>query len=912
MAFRLPVTWSEFIGFGNTFDIISQRGIYFLLGITFICLTILLLKRLSQSRFSNVMALFTGIVSLFGAVILGVNYLQNFSHAESGMNEYIELNNKYSEWPVVNMASCNISLKHSGNKIACTADIVVENQEEKPVDEVLLSLNPGLKVKSLSGGQYHREKQLIFIKPEEEIKSGGYASFSISYEGNIDETFCFLDTDSERRNEIIDEDNSTIDKRYALILPDYVLLTSESRWYPVPGISYSSNGLGWLKNSFTDFRLKVETSDKLSVISQGRKKDEGNGVYTFEPETKLPKISLLIGNYETREITVDSISYQLSFLKGHNYFDEYFTELPDSLEPVIRDIKGKWEAKSHLTYPFNRFCLVEVPVQFYSYEHVWTGARDQVQPEMVLLPEGGFQVAGANFAFSDWIDKRRRSHSNETTSELEKEENFLREFVSQALTDEDKGRVFGGRIRFGMRNFEDAKPNPYYIIYNYYTFADAISSSEYPIFNRVMEAYLIQASIVSGSGFMRNLLGISDEEKGNMALQERTFAEILSEHDDPDIIDNLIRTKSEFLFSLMKGAAGPEKFDIFLYDYLEKNRFRETDISELNNEIKDRFDLDLNEFLANWYDSRKLPGYVFGDAEAVRVKKGDRILSKVSLKMTNTEEEPGVVSVSFRLGGQGRRGRRFGRGGDDSETVERIVTLDPKQTKEVSFLLNQDPRMMIINTFSSKNIPSSVSRGFNKIEMDEKAKPFDGELVVPYDDGTLPNEIILDNEDKGFSLEEPESISFLKNMLEGLSKHEDEELKYKGMFLWRPPDDWTLTTRAEFYGKQVRSAYYAKGGKGERKAVWSVPIKEAGYYKVSAFVPKISFHGRGNDSGEYIYTIYHDDGEDSPVVELKNTEGGWVELGSYYFSPDSVRIELSNKTDAGIVIADAVKLEKEE
>jgi ABC-type transport system involved in multi-copper enzyme maturation permease subunit len=911
MSFRLPVTWSEFVGFGNANELITHRGAYLFLGIGFICFTIILLKRLSQSKVSGAIVLFIGIASLLAGSIMGVSYLQNFSTIDSNRAEMLALNNKYADVPAVNMTKCDINLKHSGNKIICNTNIVIENRENRALNEVMFSLNPGLEVTKLVGGEYRREKQLLFIKPDSNVEPGGSASFSISYEGSIDESFCFLDIDSERRDEIIDSDNTTVDKRHAFILPDFVLLTSESRWYPVPGISYASKGLGWLKNTFTDFSLKVETDENLTVISQGEKTEEGSGVFSFTPETKLPKISLIIGNYETREISVDSVDYQLSFLRGHNFFDEYFTELPDSLDYVIRDIKSSWEAKLQLTYPFKRFGLIEVPVQFYSYEHAWTGAMDQVQPEMVLLPEGGFKVGGTNFALKKRFEKRR-GPTNETTSILEKEERYFKEFVSQALTDEDKGRSFGG-IRFGGGDFKDSEPNPYYIIYNYFTFANSINSEEYPIFNRVMEAYLIQASTVSGSGFMRNFLGISDEERGNIALQERTFAEILSEQDDPEILDNLIRTKSEFLFSLMKGAAGPEEFDVFLYDFIEKTRFREVGMDEMNNEMRNRFNLDLNDYLPDWYNSKSLPGYIFSEIDAVKVKKGDRIYTMVSLKITNTEENPGVVSVEFRLGGQGRRGRGPRRGGDE-ETVKRIVTVDSMQTKKVSILLNQDPRMMLINTLSSKNIPAVVSHRFDKIEQDDKVKPFDGEKVVAYDDGTLPNEIILDNEDEGFSIVEPEGGSFLKKMLEGMGKKEEDDLKYKGMNMWNPSAEWTLTTRAEFYGKQVRSAYYAKGGKGERKAVWNIPLKDAGYYKVFGFVPKISFRfGRGGgDKGEYTFKIFHDDGEDSPAVELKNTDGGWVELGSYYFSPDSVRIELSNNTESKMIYADAVKLVKVE
>lgn len=49
MAFHLPMTYSDFVGFGFLQDILIHRGIYLFLGLGFIGLTIMLLQRLPQS-----------------------------------------------------------------------------------------------------------------------------------------------------------------------------------------------------------------------------------------------------------------------------------------------------------------------------------------------------------------------------------------------------------------------------------------------------------------------------------------------------------------------------------------------------------------------------------------------------------------------------------------------------------------------------------------------------------------------------------------------------------------------------------------------------------------------------------------------------------------------------------------------
>jgi hypothetical protein len=134
------------------------------------------------------------------------------------------------------------------------------------------------------------------------------------------------------------------------------------------------------------------------------------------------------------------------------------------------------------------------------------------------------------------------------------------------------------------------------------------------------------------------------------------------------------------------------------------------------------------------------------------------------------------------------------------------------------------------------------------------------------------------------------------------------------MNLWNTQVEWTLTTNELFYGKQIRSAYYCKGGTGDRKAVWSAPIKEGGYYKLYAYIPKIRFGFRGGDNQPedvYEFNVISDDGTDHPLVKADARESTWIEVGSYHFTSDSARIELTNNTKSKTVFADAVKLVKE-
>ncbi len=921
MAFKLPMTWSEMVGFSNLKEILIHRGIYLFLGLGFICITILLLQRLSQSKFvREVVMTFAAIFLGFG-VILGFIYVSNINSEEHHRTEMVALNNHNAAMKQIMVQSCDIDLEHLGDQISATATLQLKNTEKEEMREFVLTLNPGLEVTQLTGARFTRELQLIRIQSDKALQSGDSMKISVQYKGKIDESFCYLDQTPLQLETWKNSGNGVTDKKHAFITPNYLLLTPETHWYPTSGISYSSKGLNWLSTQFSQFKLRVKTGKGLTVFSQGKKTEDPNGTTLFEPESPLTQVSLAIGQYETRSVKVDNVTYTLSFFKGHNTFDQYFKVLTDSIVPVIRDLKKSWEIKIHREYPYQRLQLIEIPAQFCSFNHSWTSAGEQVQPETVYLPEGGLKLSGANFAMSKrFATQQGRDRDNQTISPRETEANYLKRFVNDTFFSSKVNNMNFSGIRIGgtgggpqITNVVDIL-NPYFIFPNYYNYLNFISSAKYPITNRVVESYLSKSATEGANGFMRSMMGLSGDEKGNIALQNRSFADILEKQDDPDILNNVVQTKSGFLFALMKGAVGPEKFDDFIRTFLEDRKFKSTPVEELNKEMRNNFKLDLDQYLPNWYTAAALPGYILIDTKAFKIQKDDQIKTVVTFVLTNTENISGAITVTFRIGGFSGGGRRMmGGGGSTDDNIEKTIVIGPKESKRLTFLLNRDPRMMTINTYASHNLPSTLSQRFDKLEIDPKGEGSDKEEVIPYTDGSEPREIIVDTEDKEFRLIQPVSKSFLKQLFTPESK--DNDLKYKGMNLWNPEVEWTLTTNEQFYGKQIRSAYYCKGGTGDRKAIWSVPIKDGGYYKVYAYIPKIRF-GFNRDGGNqpeetYNYNVTYDDGVDHPVVKPDPRESTWVEVGTYHFSSDSAKIELTNNSKAKTVYADAIKLVKE-
>lgn len=905
MAFNIPMLNSDIIGLGNIGAILIHRGIYLSLGIGFIFLTIFLLKRLPQSEAMTYFSLVFSIVFIAAGAFLAYDHVNTFKKNATLRAEAIALNNRYVDEPTPSTVSQKISVVHNADTIAVTTELTLNNDNPAPLNKLVFSLNDGLSVSrfKLNGGEkpFRREKHLIIVE-NIQIQPGEEFNVAIAYSGKINEALCYLDIEEKTMQEKYGKFVLNVDKRYAFIRPDYVLLTPEANWYPKTGVTYSSESVNWYKPQFIDFQLDVKTRPGLKAISQGRINETAGGEFTFENAHPLTQITLAIGNYQHKSIQGKDVEFGIWYIEGHDFFSTSLPEIKDTVASIINERFDDFERTYNLNYSSDRFSLVEVPAQFKTYQRIWKSAQEYVQPEQVLIPEKGFMINAVDFETQKKNMQRwRRGDNNMTPFDMEMRvfEEFLRTF-----TNEQERNFRGGP---GGMNVTTSL-NPYFIFPMLYNFQNNIQSDQWPITNRIFEAYLKNQVTDMRSVFMSNMQGQSLDERANIALQDSTFAEILADPKQKAIINNVIKLKGDVLFSMVEWKAGQDQFLDFLNNMLSENRFRNISFEEFDKKISERFGIELVPMMDEWFRAKTLPGYLFSPVKAVKVRSKDKMQTMVSLKVTNFSDTEGLVKLTFRLGGFGGPGRGGPGGGEDM--INKIVVLEPHQSKDLSYLLDADPRMIIINTMTSKNIPQTMMEFFRDIEEDPKAVPFEGERISETPVVlNLPNEYVVDNEDPGFSYTKNENQSLLEKWI---LKENTNTSKYAGMNYWRPPTEWTAVTNSDFYGEYVRSAYYIKGGDGNMKATWRVPIPKPGYYDVYFHFYKSRGFGRGRDrgdeKGEYHITIYNDDGPEESVLENQNADEGWNNLGSYYFSSDTAVIELSNKTQLRMIFADAVKL----
>ncbi len=910
-AIQLPMIYSDFFGIPNLNAILLQRGLYLILGLIFILLAILFFTRLPQSVTLKRIIKITIILLFFSSLLMGYQYLHIHFEKETLRKHMILLNDVYREKPNISIDKCRIEMEHLGHEIEVNSHLAISNQYSQKLSTVFFTLNPLLIVSSVRMNNqelnFKQNIHLLEIDLTHPIFPGQRDSIRIDYKGKIDDAVCYLDINDEQYKSTYNIWALQIAKKYAILEPEYVLLSPESMWYPKTNIPYQAGELKQNEGMFTEYQLTIKCLEDLTTITQGASTIISSGHISYIPEQPLLGISLIIGQYEKRTIDVDSIAYSLYIHPDHNYFDEYFVNIGDTLSTVLKETQEIYEVKLNLTYPFRRMSLVEVPIPFYTYSRVKTIARELIQPEQIWLPENAAFLRSADFRSINSYMERRLDRSNQTLTNIESETSLLNQFIHSTFLGEFSffGRMGGPDLVYQP----DFNPFP-----NFYTYSNYVYSKRWPMLNTALEAYLYNRVQNSDSDPRTSMFtdGLTETEEVSQKLTKNSLVELFNSDEENTLLSAIVKAKGSYLFKALQRDLKIPDFDQNLKTAIESNRFKFISDKELLSNMKSESLTGIDSLLEEWYYAKQLPGFIVNDVRLFKVIDNNRMRYQILFKIINAEDVQGLIEVQFQFG-------RFGRGmmGDPSTTEEptRLFEIGAGESKEIGIVLDTEPRSLNINFQIAWNIPIIYSKQFEKAELVERYSPFDGERINDHVlDLGISNEIVIDNEDEGFIVYNPPFQSFLKRLIHG-----DEiiqENTFQRFTSWNPASQWALVKNGSFYGKYIHSAYYIRSGDGEKFVSWQTNLPAEGLYDVYAYMfDKRAFWRRrrgrsgGNSTfGDFTYIIHHDNGDDLVTFDAQNAADGWHFLGTYFFSKGNAKIELTNQSNGRVVVADAVKL----
>jgi len=906
-AIKIPMIYSDFVGFADLNLILLQRGLYISLGFLFLIISILLFRRLHQSEGLRRLLFFLTAVFALLSFLLGKYYLDAFTDINTLRARMTQANRKYLNQPVVSPVSCKIDLQHQGSKISGQASYRIANQTGADMDTLIFSINPGLQVVKILSGRtvwpFEQIDHLIIIIPPSPLINGNSDSLTIHYSGNINDAACYLDIEDYTLDMSFSIWMYQIPKKHSFLTRDYVLLPPECLWYPRPGLPPGAGFPGRQDYFFTDYELEVQTLSGLAGISQGTATAIAPGHYRFKTEFPIPGISLVIGNYQTDSVRVDSVEYRLFRADHHDFYQSFFTEIGDTLGAIIRESVQGYEVKLNMSYPFRQLSLIEVPVQYYVYPRSWTIAQDVVMPGQVWMQENALSIEGADFKRLKESMDHSLGHSNQTLTERESQISVLRTFLNTTFLGDDlRRRRFGGP----SVNYQP----DYNLFSNYYSNTVAVQSERWPILNTALEAFLYDR--VKSSGDNRPIWfveGLTPEEEVSRILSEKSLAEYLTSEDKKEYRAELINQKGSFLIKLLQNELGRDNFDQHLMDLLNSYRFRTLGFKTFITRIGLPEDFDIEKYLQSWYTGSVLPAYQINKVDIYKVYDRDRIRTQQIINLTNTSTTTGLFEISFQYS---RRGMGFDMEATGEDDPPRIFRLAPGETKLIGILLDEEPRALNVNFLIARNLPLVYTRRFEKVELDERKSPFEGEeLRADSEIFTPSNELIVDNESDGFRVYNPPFNSILKRLIHGT---DDEQIETYGRFQWwNPPHQWQLVKSATFFGTYIHSAYYIRAGNGQKTVSWRTKIPAEGIYDIYVYIfnQEDFMRGRGNRRRDlfqdFNYSVHHTGGIENVPVSVEGTQEGWNFLGSWYLTAGEAEVSLSDETTGRVVIADAIK-----
>ncbi len=929
IGFYTPMAYSSFTGLANVSSVFAIRFGYAMLGLAFILFTVYKLPRLDQGR-KIPGSLIAGIaVFILGGFCLFSVYQLNKEN-ESGIASMKLLEEQLTDSQPYYIDNYDIKLKHQQKTISVVNSFVLKAKQDGVLDNSLQFLfNNGLNIKKITvdgeSVEYNRNLDLITIKCPSAKDS---VKIEMEYEGIPNEKYAYFNIKSDDREYSTRYDLLLAGSQSQFVTNNYLLLTKESFWYPIV-----AERNAFRMSSFFSAKIAVKKESKLTAICPGLKSSSDSDWDVFQSEVPIPKIPVVIGEYTKKSITVDSVQYNVFMHPGNDLYSQYFQQLGDTLPGLIRNMKEDYERKLELKYPYHSLNIIEVPMHFHGYFRPWSLTNENTQPGMVFLPERGLNVSGLNIANSRSMYKRFSERRGNEVDEKEMEVSLFEQFIGNVFTSSSGGFGPGRGIQiFTQNNLGRTLDSwsKFSLFPLYYNYVYAFNETGLPIYSMSMESYMVNR--VNSEDIMRPGQQLNSNDEAVLALKENKEQLVdLIDRDDLDFnLSDILIAIGDNKLALLQSQIGISKFGNFVDSVLEENKF-----TYLNtNVFMDSTSLE------EGTDDIKLASYVFNSAEAYSFTDDNQTRYFVGIKLANTSDIDGAIKVSIYGGaggsssggggfggppggggdGGGPPGGGFGGppGGGMSVSYENVYLVGKKESAYLGMILDYAPRMMVVNSYLSENIPSD-----NKISLaDFKEAPagfkaFNGLKYL--DKGAVrfeeDDEIIVDNEDAGFSIEGGVKQNTLK---EYLSKSSDDGSgKYKDFNMFRPSTKWALVLNSDAFGKYAKSFVYKEAGTGSTKVKFKANITKSGTYEVYAMIPSERLvrgfgpPGQRNDNnGEkktFSYTVTSDDGIETVEVATDSRESDWQFVGEYYFSEGEASVELTDKTTNRIVVADAVK-----
>lgn len=891
-----------------------------------------------------VSGMFVGSIGLIGIVANLVMIAQSDRVRDQWRSEH-ELHAKPRQVDIVEIRG-DIAIDPS-TSLYYTVEYVVRPLAPIPFDELVISINPALTVRSVQIDS--REIEFAYSMGILELHSDAsmdpdienLISFQIS--GVPDHRFAYLDSGLHAPDEsFLNSQLHVLGNRASIFDNSYVALMPGAVWLPRFGANVAVVPDEETPRDFLNLDVSVRIPTKWTLVGTGTVELDsalvgGFSTYRVRSEIPVPEVAFFAADFTTTNDRIEGVEFQLFLHEKHTqslkFFDGKYASLRKSVETKLQQISN-----AGFVIPYSKYSLVEVPSDLRVYGGGSKMPSIQSLPSLMLLREFGLPTAKFQGKWDQTI----------STVPDEYRERFFEFYVRQLLTEYSQWDRSGGNIFKGIADaafshrtcVESESLDAHDLVFQHLIFGRIHSQPDiYSTYafvpRRLKEASLPLATVgvPLANILMANTSGIqlhSEEQADRPRVWE--LAERLSYSQLATFED----TEDAFLAANKQLKAVAEAFGIvmdsnhldvifeYIFENFEGTCFKVSDLHSATPASTEEYE---HLFAQVERESSTVSAFRFGAPSVRQIQDspdGDRQFLTV-VPILNDGEQTGYGRVDGMIYGESSLSiHRYGRG----------VRVPPKSATE-QVLVTNDPIGQIAFT------PISISKNRYTMVID-LPKPKDQIYSVPnashklrpgkWEEAKESGSIVVDDLDPGCELryrEDPVSDGIGHLVSESLLRSKFQQIETDlGFPAYRTEGYADLWSRVDFsmgWGRYRKTLIFAEKGKGNWLVSFSAKLPNDGIWSLDFYYPKTYspvqsmvgqtgplYRARASSlprlkEGTYDIRLIQNGNSQQLSFRPDSQFDGWHHLGDFELEKGEVKLVISNETTGEGVYADAIR-----
>ena len=791
--------------------------------------------------------------------------------------------------------------------LALAVDLHLVRSSAEPADKMVLSLNPGLRVRQVQLDAqevaYRHEHGLLTVRLAADSARSPARVLTVRADGVPTERFAHLDAVVHARERSLAESRlHVLGTEASIFEAGYVALTPSTRWLPMPGANYPADGTaspdagrfhldleigvppGW--RAAGPGRAEPLGDERKAAASEALPRSTDSAWFRVHTRAPVSDAAIFAAPFERRSARIGAVEFAVFLHPRHMApFDAHdadaLADLNESVALGLRIAEG-----AGLAYPHEVFQLVEVPGRLRTYGSVHTRANTAF-PGVALLREHAFTTIKK----WDWNEDGRLGE--------------LRRYLDRDL--------LGG--------------NPLNGVHEHLFGLQAQAQGNYG-FRLLMEE--VGKHAVAGwfggsvQGFLGHVLAFPERSPAlgaiiadttpvrSAALHGRAAAWEWAEDAplaDADAASNprslpTFARKARALGRQFTAEIGVGATLPMLAELRERVVFRPEDVHTAAR----RQGAAAN--IANYLRAKQLPGFLFSHPAAFRLPDAENGSPRyqITLRVRNAEPADGLVQLRYHADTHLPTFPFFGK----------PTPVPGCATVALGMLAADPPTGISVNPFYALN----RAHVFLRVPDFDTRKPVPAEPFVgakPIDwQGEPDAGVVVDDlearfdENAGAARYVVDALARRWRALTGPSEFQDGGIPV--LLHGLPKGRWYRAATPWAWGRYRHTLAWTPAGDGRRRAVFAATLA-GGRWSLDYHLPGRTFSGAFTprdglaQGGLGTLAIVVRDSESSRNVpfDTRSATSGWNRIGEFDLRSGTVQVHITNHTQGARVIADAIR-----